>query len=453
MTLSRLKWVAVVAPVVALALLWLLLHTALEALHDFPEIIAPLGALALGILLFAFGVFSFIERLEQRILLQNAELERRNRELAALLTVGRAASSTLELGVMLDAAMDATLEVTGADAAEVWLATGEGEFELVRQRVLPAEDPPAGIGEGEELARLAVRRGAAIVARRLPEEARTLGERMAERGFSGFCALPLSHQGASLGVLVVASRADDRRLGDEGIRLLEGIGELVAPAITIARLHERVLDGAVVDERLRLARELHDGLAQVLGYINTQTLAVRKLLSSGRTDEARQELVAMEEAARNVYGDIREAILELRVALPREGLEASIRHYLEGYGAMGGAEIDLEMRGDLDELALSPSAEIQLVRIIQEALNNIRKHAGAAHGRIRLSAGDDALEVEVSDDGRGFDLGATTASGWPRFGLQTMRERALAVGGRFEVTSSPGRGTTVAVRIPVAART
>jgi signal transduction histidine kinase len=187
----------------------------------------------------------------------------------------------------------------------------------------------------------------------------------------------------------------------------------------------------------------------VLGYINTQTLAVKKLLSSGRTEAAREELAAMEAAARDVYGDIREAILGLRVALPREGLVAGISQYVDGYRAMSGAEVELETRGELDGVTLTPSAEIQLARIVQEALSNMRKHAGAAHGRIVLIAEDGILEVSVSDDGRGFDPGATTARGWPRFGLQTMRERALAVGGRLEISSSPGQGTTVRVRIPI----
>jgi signal transduction histidine kinase len=448
MTLGRLKWVAVVAPVLALAILWVLLHTVLEPLDAFPQALGLLGLLAAGVLLFATVVFSFIERLERRILDQNAELEQRNRELAAMLRVGRAAYTSLDLDTMLDAAMDATLSVTGADAVEVWLANGAGDLALVGHRG-PTRDEIVRIGAGEALSRLAARRGAAIVSHDLPEEARGLADEMAGRGLPGFCVLPLSHRDETLGALLVASRAPERLRAQHEIRLLEGIGERVAPAIAIARLHERVLDGAVVDERLRLAHELHDGLAQVLGYINTQTLAVRKLLSAGRTEAAREELAAMEAAARDVYGDIREAILGLRVALPREGLVAGVRQYVDGYRAMTGADISIETRGELDDVVLTSSAEIQLVRIVQEALSNMRKHAGAAHGRILVSAEDGVLEVSVSDDGRGFDPGATTARGWPRFGLQTMRERALAVGGLLEIDSSPGRGTTVSVRIPV----
>ncbi|WP_217915167.1 GAF domain-containing sensor histidine kinase [Miltoncostaea marina] len=427
MTLVRLRWLAIIAPVLVLAAVWLMLHSGLEALHDFPGVLLLLGLLAVAVALFAFGIFSTIERLEGRIVRQNVELERANRELAALLAVGRAASSSLELEAVVEAALDAARSVAGADAAEVWLAAGAGELELVGVR---------GAGPG--------RRGERIA----DDGAGARAQRMAEGGLPSSSLVPLTHRGERLGALVVAAQAAGRLRAEHEIRLLEGIAERVAPAIAIARLHEGAIDAAVVDERLRLARELHDGLAQVLGYINTQTLAVRKLLSSGRPDEAQEELAAMQAAARDVYADIREAILGLRVALPRDGFIPGIGRYVEGYGAMAGAEVRLETHGDLDGLALAPSAEIQVVRIIQEALANIRKHAGAAHARVRMRLEDGTLVVEVSDDGRGFDPGATPASGWPRFGLQTMRERAVAVGGTFDVASRPGAGTTVRVSVP-----
>lgn len=454
MTLGRLKWLAIVGPVGVLVLAWVLLHTWLEALHDFPQVLALFGFVALAVWGFSFGVFNLVERLERRIVEQNAELERRNRELAALLSVGRAASSSLDVGAVVDAALDATLEAVGADAIELWLAT-DGELEPVGRRGPSLSAPPAD-GEDErdghggilDVADLAATSGAPVVAGALPDAATDLDRRMADRGLPSFCAVPLAHRGESLGVLAVAAHAPGRLCSDREIRLLEGVGEHVASAVAIARLHERVLDGAVIDERLRLARGLHDGLAQVLGYINTQTLAVRKLLRSGRVDDAQQELEAMQEAARSVSGDIREAILELRVALPRGGLVAGIERYLDGYRAMAGADVRLELRGHVEELPLAPSAEIQAVRIVQEALHNARKHAHASRCRVLLAADGDELLVEVSDDGRGFLPGASQPSGWPRFGIQSMRERAEAVGGHFDLTSQPGRGTTVRVRIP-----
>jgi len=250
-------------------------------------------------------------------------------------------------------------------------------------------------------------------------------------------------------VLGVAALDPGKLSSEAELRLLEGIAERVATAVENARLHERVLDGAVLEERMRIARELHDGLAQVLGYINMQTHAIDKLLESGGTGEARAELARLDGVARDVYRDVREEILGLRVSLPRQGLVPALRRYLSEYEPMMSAAIHFEVGPEVEPLELPPSTEIQLVRIVQEALSNVRKHAGAASVRVRLAAGADGLTVEIHDDGRGFDPERSEPTGWPRFGLRTMRERAQAIGGRFELSSQPGQGTHVAVLVPL----
>ena len=453
MTLGRLKWLAIVAPVGFLAAMWALLHTALFGLHDFPGVLAVLVTTIGGIALFAFGVFAVVNRLEERIVAQNRELEQRTQELEAVLTVGRAASSSLELDELLDAAMDAILEVTKADAAEVWLRSGPGELSLARHRGAD-EDAFAErtrLRDGEGLPGLVAVTSSPLVVHDLPNDSRFVRPRILERGFETYCGLPLRHRGEIVGVLGVASKDAATLSSDRELRLLTGIGERVALAIANARLHERVLDVAVLEERVRIARELHDGLAQVLGYINAQTLAVKRLLATGRAEEARGELDAMEGAARNVYRDVREAILGLRLSLPRQGLLPTLRSYLEEYGSMSDLRVTLEAGDRVEVLQLQPEVEIQLVRLVQEALANIRKHAQAAQARVRLGLEHGLLTIEVTDDGIGFDQSLEARTGWPRFGLQTMRERAQAVGGRFHVESSPGTGTRVSVTLPVPA--
>jgi signal transduction histidine kinase len=249
----------------------------------------------------------------------------------------------------------------------------------------------------------------------------------------------------------MAARDPEALSGPAERRLLEGIGEQVAIAIENARLHERVLDTAVLEERERIARELHDGLAQVLGYINTQTLAIRTLLDSGQFEAAGESLASMEEASRHVNDDVRVAILGLRTG-PREGLVTNLRAYLREYGLMGGAALRLEAAPQAELLRLPTSTELQLVRIVQEALSNVRKHAGATRATVSLDATTAELTVEIADDGRGFAHDRPVRTGWPHFGLQTMRERAGAIGGEFDVISSPGRGTSVLVRVPLRAR-
>ncbi len=451
MTLGRLKWLAIVAPTGFLAAMWALLHSVLFGLHRFPAVLVVLGTTIVGISLFAFGVFAVVNRLERQILAQNDELEQRTQELEAVLTVGRAASSSLELGELLDAAMDAILEVTKNDAAEVWLRTTPGELVLARHRGAdaPAFAERARLRDGEGLPGLTAETAAPVVVHDLPDESPLVRSQVRRLGFSTYCGLPLRHRGEIVGVLGVASKAREKLWGERELRLLAGIGEGVALAIANARLHERVLDGAVLEERIRIARELHDGLAQVLGYINTQTLAVKRLLITGHADEARTQLDSMESAARDVYGDVREAILGLRTSLPRQGLVPALRRYLEEYAPMASVLLRLDADEQVEALDLQPAVEIQLVRIVQEALANVRKHAHATHATVRLAFDRGLLAIAVADDGQGFDLDLGARTGWPRFGLQTMRERAQAVGGRFEVDSAPGTGTRVTVTLPV----
>src|SRR3990170_6453099 len=375
MTLGRLKWLAIVVPVALLSGLWALLHSVFFEFHKFPDVLFILGGTVAGTSLFAFAVFAVVNRLERRILVQNQELEQRTQELEALLTVGRAASSSLVLGELLDAAMDAILEVTKTDAAEVWLRSAPGELVLVRHRGSDEEafTEQTRLRDGEGLPGLTATAAAPVVVHDLPNDGRFVRARIKELGFHTYCVLPLHHRGEIVGVLGVASKDPSKLSSDRELRLLAGIGEGVALAIANARLHERVLDGAVLEERMRIARELHDGLAQVLGYINTQTLAVKRLLATGRGDEARSELDSMESAARDVYGDVREAILGLRVSLPRQGLVPALRSYLEEDAPMAGGRVSLDADDHVETLELQLAVEIQLMRIVQEALANIRK--------------------------------------------------------------------------------
>ena len=446
MSLARLRWLSIVVPVALLVAFAILLRSPFhDFLHDFPGVLVLIGILAVGVTVFSFAIFGAIGRVEERIL-------QRNRELAAVLAVGQATASSVELSEMLDKALDAILGVTPAETAEIWLTTNEGALALERQSGIGADALRVNdrFAPGEGLPGLAVQQGSPIVVHDPVPDSHFLSRDVAELGLQTFCALPLRHRGEIVGVLAVAARNRDAFADEAERRLLEGIGEQVAVAIENARLLGRVLDAAALEERERIARDLHDGLAQVLGYINTQALAIKKHLASGRPEEARELVGSMEEAARHVYGDIREEIMGLRAA--REGLVPSLRAYLSGYGRMAGVVPEVRISDAAEALRLPGATEIQLLRIIQEALSNVRKHAGAGSATVSLELAGDELLLEVRDDGRGFDPDRPARTGWPRFGLQTMRERAHALGGTFELRSTPGAGTTIVVRVPVASR-
>jgi signal transduction histidine kinase len=456
-SLARLKWFAIVLPFAALVVLVLLLRSSLhDWLHESPGFLFLGAFFAVCVFAFASVIFALIEDLEARVLEQNRELsellartDQQNAELSALLTVGRASASSVDLSAMLDEALDAILAVTSAEAAELWLMEG-GSLTLERFRGVGggafASRPRLFLGEG--LPGAVAKATSMVVAHDRSVDPRFELEEVAALGLQTFCALPLRRPTGVIGVLAVAGRGEDAFESPGERRLLEGIGERVALAVENARLHEQVLDRAVLEERERIARELHDGLAQVLGYINTQTQAVKKLLETRKIGEATSELDAMGAVSREVYADVREAIVGLRAA--PAGLVPAIRDYLSRLPRMAGCETVLRVVADGEGIALAPATEIQLVRIVQEALSNVRKHAGAAHVEVVVTADGEEVDVEIVDDGQGFDPLLLDRTGWPRLGLQTMRERAQAIGGAFALLSAPGEGTRIVVHVPAA---
>ena len=234
--------------------------------------------------------------------------------------------------------------------------------------------------------------------------------------------------------------------------LAMAIASHIAVAIENARLYQQVQEAAITEERGRIARELHDNLAQMLFYVNTQAEAALTLVQTGQTARATEQLKQLAQAARDAYADVREGILALRTASESHGLLEALTTYLSLWAEQSGVRADLliDPPGALLP-ALAAAAQIQLVRIVQEALANVRKHAQARHVQIRISATTSQISVVVEDDGVGFDPSARGSGASPHFGLAMMRERAAAMGGRLEIDSMPGRGTRVIVHLPVEA--
>ncbi len=207
---------------------------------------------------------------------------------------------------------------------------------------------------------------------------------------------------------------------------------------------------AIVEERERIARELHDGLAQFLGYVNTKAIAVRLLLKSRQMEAANINLLQIEECSRDLFLDMREAILGLKTAGQiGSGLSTTLKDFVSQFQQLNGMPVEVILSPDVENLALTGEIELQLLRIVQEALVNVRKHASANQAWVSLRTNGQALEMMVGDDGRGFDLERVWTNHQPRFGLGIMRERAEAIGAEFDLDSEPGGGTRVTVRLAV----
>jgi signal transduction histidine kinase len=207
---------------------------------------------------------------------------------------------------------------------------------------------------------------------------------------------------------------------------------------------------AIIEERERIARELHDGLAQLLGYVNTKAMAVRLMFLHNQTEEANQNLYELEEAARGLFVDVREAILGLKMAgQDHHGLCGGLQEYIRRFGKLSNLPVELVIAPEVEACPLTAEAELQLLRIVQESLTNTRKHASATQVRIKVGVEDGGLVLLVSDDGHGFDLDGVETPGATHFGFGIMNERAKAIGARFHLDSQPGRGTQITVRLPL----
>jgi two-component system, NarL family, sensor histidine kinase DegS len=200
-------------------------------------------------------------------------------------------------------------------------------------------------------------------------------------------------------------------------------------------------------ERSRLAQEVHDGPAQALSNAIFQVEYIERVLNED-TLVAASELRFLRQLLRRELGEVRTFISQLRPPLLDElGLEGALLDAVEGMAALTGGTVETELRAPGG--GLNPTQQTAVLRIVQEALQNIRKHAGASRTVVSTRLEQSDWILEVTDDGRGFDVGAVAARGRRNFGLQFMRERAELVGAKFEVRSRPGGGTVVGLSIPV----
>ena len=259
---------------------------------------------------------------------------------------------------------------------------------------------------------------------------------------------PLQRAGETIGLLMVGSRRNRGFEVDE-VESLSSLANQAAIAIENARLQARLRELAVDAERERIAREMHDGLAQVLGYVNTKSQAIEELLVAGRTTEARGLLAELAAAARSIYVDVREAILGLRSpVVPGVGLVAAVEDYAGRFADASKIAVRFDASATARRLDLAPDVEAQVFRIVQEALTNVRKHAGAGRVEISFAAGEGTLDVVIADDGHGI-AGAAAPADLPRYGIEAMRERAQSIGGTVDWTSPAAGGCRVELRVAV----
>jgi signal transduction histidine kinase len=378
------------------------------------------------------------------------EIERWNKQLEdAINTIAMAISQPLGLKEMLDIALRKALELTGFEAGTVYLVDDRAEeltlvvHQGLSQRVVQEVDR---MKFDEGLTGRATRSEEPIVVESVSEDPRLTRMVVKEEGFQFQASVPLKSKGRVLGVITMASKGR-RPFTPQEVTLLTAIGQQIGVAIENARLYQQVRSLATEEERGRLAREIHDNLAQTLGHLNLKASITEELLSSGQIAQAHATLLELKQIAGEAYTNARETIFSLRTTASSElGLLLTLREYLAEYRAHYG--LDAQLVVDHESLAEFPAdVGIQIICIIQEALTNIRKHAGASKAWVRFEQDGDRVRISVEDDGRGFDPAQVAGEGQQYFGLQIMRERAESVGGSLELDAWPGQGTRIVMRV------
>jgi two-component system, NarL family, sensor kinase len=378
------------------------------------------------------------------------KLKRRNRELSILNIIASALNREVDLTRALDTALAQVAKLLDLRTGWIWLLreeTGEAYLAAVQN------PPPALITDPKRMAggtcycldsfRSGDLNGAANVNVIACTRLKDLVD--GTDGLRNHSSIPLYAHGKKLGVLNVAS-ADWRELSRDDLQLLYTIGDLVSMAIERARLFARSAEYGAVEERNRLAREIHDTLAQGLAAIALQLETADALLETGTNlEHARQAINSSLSLIRANMEEARRSVLDLRAA-PLEG--KSLVQVLQMLAKEASEQWDLDTRFDATggDRPLSLRVETGLYRIAQEALTNIRHHANATHVSIRLIATHDRAEMTIEDDGRGFDP-ARVPKG--RYGLIGLNERAKLLGGTLAVESRPGAGTRLAVMVPL----
>lgn len=375
-------------------------------------------------------------------------LRRRSHELSILNDVARALNASVDLPTLLARALEKVAELLGLSTGWVLLFDESGEPYLAAEQNLPpglSQDPTLMTGwcwclesfcDGEL-------DGAANIGVMGCSRLRKLGlAKGRTAGLRYHASVPLQVQGEGLerlGMLNVAG-PEWRELDADELSLLHTIGDLLGVAVERARLHARLLDAAQTEERNRLAREIHDTIAQDLSAIAFQLEAAEALLDEPVDPErVRRSVAAALDLTRKGLEETRRSVLDLRAA-PLEGrtLPAALAALASEVGSVTFEAVSVPP-------SLPAAVEVGLYRITQEALQNALRHAEASRIVIRLEASPDRVRLTVEDDGRGFEVGAEASAS--RFGLVGMRERARLLGGSFQLESSSGAGTRVTVEV------
>ncbi|GAB4005611.1 hypothetical protein GCM10029992_54010 [Glycomyces albus] len=345
----------------------------------------------------------------------------------------------LSVAQVLEVIVASARRLVGADYAAIGIPDETGGF---------AEFITDGISEEQrlEIGPLPRQHGmlAAILAEtepiRLPDLRRDPRYRWWPKAHPKMAALlgvPIRERGQNMGIVVLTNDLGGAEFTDRDVELIELLASHAAIALNNARLYERSRELTVVEERNRLARELHDAVMQRLFSLRLSTRAAAKLVDTDPAAAA-DRIAEVENLAAEAIAELRGVIVELRPAdLDTHGLVETLRRHVALLDRLHDTEVTFTLKSPVD---LSKDCEVEVLRLVQEALRNALRHAEARHVDLAV----DSERIVISDDGKGFDAEEAATRG---LGMLSMSERAEVLGGRLQVATAPGEGTVITMEL------
>jgi two-component system nitrate/nitrite sensor histidine kinase NarX len=365
-------------------------------------------------------------------------------EISALRHIQDPAIQKEEITTLLERLLEDIRLAMDIDLALIWVPAKEGlRRPLLLQSVYPENfDEPFWVENPSMLE--GVWQTVSRSNKTLSLESVTLPRELASRSGLKLLALPVAwRENEPLGMLLLGSQPL-HKFTRRQLLLLRTVSGQAALLIQNDLLMTQLEYQAVLDERTRLAREIHDGLAQTLAFLKMEAARMQSYIAKGDFPSVDRTLQACYRTLSDAYLDARQAIDNLRRA-PEEDLSDWLTMTATDFETLTGIHVNVS--ASEFEHAFQPAVKAQLTRIVQEALTNIRKHAQSHAVSISAFEHDGGIVVEVNDNGRGFS--PIEKQSISQHGLRSMRERAESIGADFQIISAPNMGTTVRLQIPI----
>ncbi|MCG6975908.1 MAG: histidine kinase [Acidiferrobacterales bacterium] len=394
------------------------------------------------------------EEMDTKVRAQTDHIASKSRSLEILYDIATDLSTARNLDELLGHFLDTLMVLFDARAATVRLNTNNNQTVLVASHGLAMD-----VVKQEQLVDMdrclcgqIARKGGIGIQEGIAGCNRFLDGVMLEGPCSEMIVVPLQYQDRILGVYNIFLERPSAELGKDVRDLLNSIGMHLGLAIEKTRLDENERRLAIMEERNFIGSELHDSLAQSLVSMRLQVKLLGEILHKKDIRAAQEEVDQLREAVGEAHVSLRELLANFRSRMDERGLIPSIEELVERFKTE--TSITVYLQNQWTEFAFSPTQEVQIFRIIQESLANVRKHSNAHTVRILLGKlDDDHLSVLIEDDGRGTDKSIETTLPGENLGMSIMRERAERIDGVLRIESEPGEGTRIQLAFPIQQKT